>query len=238
MMNRDVLVQPLADADRELAEAVAPVLCFDRAEPFYPVRVGVTVLREAGPSPSFRRSFAFHDSQLAAIVEYAIYWDYDIQHLYELEHVWVYVGRDGQVLDCEASFHGKFLRGLWQDRRNLVENRHVRLYSQPGKHAFLPDPGLFELVPGFLEACGVNAGLDGVTVPAMIQDRVKVGDSDHRLVRSYLQTLAFEPAMVFEEYRIPQELLVSWPALLAEIPERLEAELEKLRKQDSMGDKE
>ena len=35
------------------------------------------------------------------LIEYAVYMDYDIQHLYELEHMWVAVGEDGTtVKDC------------------------------------------------------------------------------------------------------------------------------------------
>lgn len=103
----------------ELAMSYAPYLYFDKKEPFFPVRVGVTVLEEAGPSPSFRRRFEFEQPELKYIIEYAIYWDYDIQHLYELEHVWVYVGQDGQVLDCDASFHGWYFKGLLRNRSNL-----------------------------------------------------------------------------------------------------------------------
>lgn len=98
--------------DRQLIQAYAPYLYFDKHEPFFPVRVGVTIFEREGASPSFRRSFSFRDPRVKKIIEYAIYWDYDIQHLYELEHVWVYIGHEGEVIDCEASFHGKYLKGL------------------------------------------------------------------------------------------------------------------------------
>jgi hypothetical protein len=90
---------------RSLA-AYAPLLYFDRQEPFYPVRIGISVLHNGDPSPSFRRKFEWMDAAIDYVIEFAIYWDYDIQHLYELEHVWVYVGMDGAVVDAEASFHG------------------------------------------------------------------------------------------------------------------------------------
>lgn len=83
---------------------------------------------------SFRRRLKVSRPAVAAVVEYAIYYDYDIQHLYDLEHVWVYIGSDGEVADVEASFHGKYLKGLVRGRTNLSGTR-ASLYVQPGKHA-------------------------------------------------------------------------------------------------------
>lgn len=216
--------------DKEIALKYAPVLYFDRLEPFYPVLVGVTVLRRPGPSPSFRREFRFDDPRLHSVIEYAIYWDYDIQHLYELEHVWVYVGMDGEVLDAEASFHGKYLKGLLKNRSNLTGGTHVRLYSQPGKHAFSPLPELFELLPNLRSAASTEAGLDGLSVPEMFKGIYGTDEETNRLVRRYLQTFAFEPSMEFEEYRLPEEAFVEWPRLYEEIPRRIERELAGIRR--------
>ncbi|MNW59343.1 hypothetical protein D3C74_372550 [compost metagenome] len=69
----------MSDEDRKLAIRYAPCLWFDRNEPFFPARFGVTVLREDGESPSFRRSLNVSRPKVKAIVEYAIYYDYDIQ---------------------------------------------------------------------------------------------------------------------------------------------------------------
>lgn len=95
------------------------------------------------------------------VVEYAIYYDYDIQHLYDLEHVWVYIGRDGEVVDAEASFHGKFLKALLRGGSNLSGTR-VDLYVQPGKHALAPFPEVFELLPGFASSTQDGAGAEGL----------------------------------------------------------------------------
>ena len=45
--------------DLQIIQLYAPYLYFDRNEPFFPVRVGVTVFEQEGVSPSFRRSFSF-----------------------------------------------------------------------------------------------------------------------------------------------------------------------------------
>ncbi|OXM82547.1 hypothetical protein CF651_30400 [Paenibacillus rigui] len=206
----------------------APVICFDKREPFYPVRVGVSVLQETGPSPSFRRELRFQLPGLERIIEYAIYWDYDMQHLYELEHVWVYVGVNGEVLDAEASFHGKYVKGLLPNRTNVVEGTHVRLYSQPGKHAFSPLPELFELLPHLRSAVQEEAGADGLSVPDMFRGIYATDEHTDRRVRRYLQSCAFEPSMKFEEYRLGEELFMEWPQLFEEIPQRIRMELDRL----------
>lgn len=207
----------------------APYLYFDKNEPFFPVRVGVTVLEEAGPSPSTRRTFPFNDSRLQAIIEYAIYWDYDIQHLYELEHVWVYVGHDGEVLDCEASFHGHFFKGLLRDRGNLTDGTHAKLYSQPGKHAFMPDPEMFYLIPDLMTATNENAGRRGLLVTGPFDGVYSTDDETDRIVEQYLKTLRFQPSMEFEEYRIDPSLYVSWAELHAEVPLRIKDRLAEIR---------
>ena len=95
-----------SETDRALAERHAPVIQFDKNEPFLPSVVGYTIFRQSAASPSFPRDIQLRD-RAQFVIEYAIWWDWDIQHLYELEHVWVYVD-GGEVVDIEASWHGKF----------------------------------------------------------------------------------------------------------------------------------
>jgi hypothetical protein len=211
------------------AEKYAPYLYFDLKEPFYPVLVGVTAFREPARSPSFPRDLLFKDARLERIIEYAIYLDYDIGHLYELEHVWVYVGRDGSVLDCEASFHGKYLKALLKDRSNLAEGTHVRLYSQPGKHAFSPLPELFELLPDLYSAASENAGNAGLLVPDMFKGLFATDEETDRQVRRVLQSYAFAPSMEFAAYRLSADLFVTWEQLFKSIPIRIKNELDRIR---------
>lgn len=209
----------------------APKLLFDRNEPFYPVRIGVTELKDGDPSPSFRRRFTFDSADIDYVLEYAIYWDYDIQHLYELEHVWVYINKDGTVGDAEASFHGRYLKSLLPDRSNL-DGTQVRLYSQPGKHAFSPMPELFELVPGYRTCTDRDAGLDGLTIPEWFDKRPETNAETNARVRLYLYNrFRFVPDGIFEEYEYerPQELFVPWQTLFEEIPNRIEHELAKIQ---------
>lgn len=60
------------------------------------------------------------------VIEYAIYWDWDIGHHYDLEHLWVYIGADGEVEKFEGSAHGLYVT-LWPDPPTTEDVRHVFL---------------------------------------------------------------------------------------------------------------
>ncbi|WP_435170293.1 hypothetical protein [Paenibacillus glycanilyticus] len=215
---------------RQLA-AYAPRLYFDKQEPFYPVRVGVSVLHRGEKSPSFPRRFEQLADGIDYVIEFAIYWDYDIQHLYELEHVWVYVDRNGGVADAEASFHGKYLKALLPDRSNLA-GKTVSVYSQPGKHAFSPLPVLFELLPSARTATEEGAGRDGLTLPEWYTAKGNYDDKTSELVRVYQQSYhRFTPSFEFVPYELAEQenLFVPWKSLYQEIPDRIEAELATIR---------
>ena len=152
--------------NKELLDQYSPIIYFDEKEPFYPVAVGVTIFNEACQSPSMlKRYITFDPSQVSFVIEYAIYFDYDIVHMYELEHFWVYVGQDGEVVNAEASYHGDYFTVLLDDRSNLHEQTHVKIYSQPGKHAFASSIEDLRKIPNLYQETNENAGKGGLMVP-------------------------------------------------------------------------
>jgi hypothetical protein len=211
-----------------LALAHAPILLFDRAEPFLPSRVGFSVFRQPGDSRAdYRRTLqgvaplAFDLPGLDTVIEYGIWWDYDIQHLYELEAAWVYVDAAGDVLRVEASWHGGFHVIEVDGAPPLREGRPL-LHSQPGKHAFAPSPEWFMPHERFIEPCRDRAGAMGLHVTPLFQGRITKAEGDDERVRAHLQRLAFTPAFVFDqEFPIGAEQLCPWPELEAWIPGRV-----------------
>lgn len=220
-----------------LAKEYAPILLCDEREPFFPVRVGVSVFEEPGPSPSFRREVPFQPGRDRYVIEYAIYWDYDIQHLYELEHVWVCIGADGEVTYCEASFHGKYWRGLRKDRGNLSGKR-VQLYCQPGKHAMTPIVELFDLIPNFETCTDEDAGDAGLIMTSPFQDMYEMSDEIDALVRAHLRKYRFKPSEKYVPYEAPPELFVTWEQLREEVPERIRRIVKELRELAAEGTEE
>jgi len=221
-----------ADGDVELALAArhVPILRFDAREPFEPLLAGVTVFRQSGPSPSFRRDVTLPPSSAMAI-EYAIWWDWDIGHLYELEHVWVYLDGPGRVVRVEASWHGDWHVMEVQGQPPLEDGRAV-LYSQPGKHAFAPDPAWFDEVraQGALRSeTRELAGLGGVLAPRLFGGRIAKTPLADTLVRTYLQERAFDPAWEFtRRHVVARENLVPWAVLAEWIPRRVNGWLSRL----------
>lgn len=201
-----------------LVKTYCPHIYFDKNEPFFPIRVGYTVFESSIKSPSFPREIKFSNIDIEYVLEYAIYWDFDIQHLYDLEHIWVYIDRKGKVVDAEGSFHGKYLKVLLEDRSNIEEETHIRVYSQPGKHAFSPIPELFKLIPDLKSACGEGVGEDGLIVTNVGRNRYNTSDKINSAVKKYMQRYKFMPSLEFEYYRIPENIIVTWEELYNEIP--------------------
>ncbi len=233
---------PQADpdpAELALAARYAPRILFDQNEPFLPLVVGYTIFRADGYSPSFPRCIGLtpvgrQPSTLA--VEYAIWWDWDITHLYELEHIWTFVGAGGDVVHGEASWHGDF-KGLgeWQEdgRTQLYDGTHPVAYAQPGKHAFTANVRTFHIMASHVrERCSVGAGAAGLLVTDIFKDVLtpfKTQDND-ALVQAYLEAHAFEPAFEWNKvFEVTVGHLVPWHVLEEWIPRRVEYLLTCLR---------
>ncbi|MFA9560291.1 hypothetical protein ACERII_23520 [Evansella sp. AB-rgal1] len=207
--------------DLELVRKYSPYLFFDKREPFFPKWIGVTILGNNEESPSFHRKFVFEES-VDFVIEYAIYWDFDIQHMYDLEHVWVYVGHSGEVVNCEASFHGRFVRGLLFDQSNLLDSTHVKLYSQPGKHAFLPKEDMFQVIPNVMTCTNEYAGQDGLIVTDPFKGLYETDESTNKRTKEYLKRFRFVPSLEFFQWSIPTEQFMVWSELKDKIVERIE----------------
>src|SRR5919201_5735814 len=161
--------------DCALASRHAPIIYFDAAEPFLPELVGYQVLRQPGPSPTHARylNLLTPDGRRAgAVVEYALWTDWDIGHLYELEHVWSYLDGEGRLIHAEASWHGGH-GPLVQAGRLSHEGARPVAYAQPGKHAMAADPGVFgqfdSLRGIFIDEADRRAGSGGLTNPPDLQ---------------------------------------------------------------------
>ena len=213
---------------RDLAARYAPLIYFDHNEPFLPLAVGYTFFYADDDSPSFPRRIELagpNRPPAAFAIEYAIWWDWDIQHLYELEHMWTYVGGSGDVVYAEASWHGGFAPAVLGDGRVPLHDSHPVVYSQPGKHAFVPLPEpLLEIRRKTAQSCGAKAGSDGLLVTSIfkgILDPLKTPQAD-ALANAYLKAHAFKPASLWDkEVLITRDILVPWPVLFAWVPARI-----------------
>jgi glycerophosphoryl diester phosphodiesterase len=210
--------------DLDLAWRYAPAIYFDGAEPFLPSCAGYTVFRSPQASPSFPRYVTWEQPVVLAI-EYAIWWDWDIQHLYELEHAWVFVDAAGAVVAVESSQHGASSAGSF-----TLEDGHPVLYAEPGKHALASDRAtLIERRPRTLVECGRRAGTGGVWVTPLFRGRIAKSPNADQLVRSHLRRHAFEPRFDWSQrVELAALPLLPWPLLDKAIPPIVAARLAEL----------
>lgn len=223
------LVGQAASPEHELAVRYAPSIKLDQTEPFLPLRAGYTVIRQSGPSPSFPRTIEVGPGEL--VVEYAIWWDWDIGHLYELEHVWVYCDSSGTPVRAEASWHGSY-RAIGANGSLPLSGDRLMLYSEPGKHAFAPSSEWYQAGEKMNRwLCCRGAGAGGVLVTELFTGIIdtKTIDTD-KLVQTFLRRQAFVPTYEFNRtVQITAEQLVPWPELHQWIPGRVTHLLEGLQ---------
>lgn len=218
----------MTQAQRMLFLRYCPRIYKDKADPF-PVRyIGCTAFSAPRQSASFPKWFIDpHKEGAAMILEYAVYYDFDIQHLYDLEHIWVAIDGDGRPVDCWCSFHGMRLRAAGVSMF-AMDGEHPVLYSQPGKHAMLPHPELFRLHPDFEKACAEAAG-GGVLVPGFLSDSVQSDpETDEAVTRYIRENYSFTPTMAFVPEQIGEEQLLTWEELLHRIPELIAGQLQRI----------
>lgn len=206
------------DALEKLATDHKPVLRCCRTEPYAPSRLGWVVADTPTKSPS--SDFDLRPRG-AVVIEYTVWCDWDIGHLYDLEHVWVHLDATGQVMAVEGSQHGRRV----ELAGGVLEGGRPVVYLEPGKHAVWASPGaMAPEFPRIAAQCGPFAGTDGVHVDNLFGDRGEITATplDHRLARLKLKRDAFRPAFDFSG-ALPSEAapLVPWAELAAWIPNRV-----------------
>lgn len=212
-------------ATLDLAARYAPIVLADEREPFTIVAVGYTIFEREDASPSFpKRRVEWTSVGYPAVqaIEYALWWDWDIGHLYELEHVWTFVGADGAVVAVEASWHGMYGQ-IEINGKPPLEGTHPIVLAQPGKHAMAATIEPFNEIREWAEQeAGPDAGKDGVLDNGLFRGKLPKTPENDAKVKAYLKRLAFTPAWQFtKRFEITREMLVPWDALAEWIPARV-----------------
>ncbi|MEF2070303.1 HAD family hydrolase [Consotaella aegiceratis] len=210
--------------DFDVVHRHRPLLRLDANEPYRPSALGYTVFREPAPSPSSKFEIV---PRGAVTVEYAVWYDWDIQHLYDLEHVWVHLDAAGTVLAVEASFHGKRLDMVHADGLPEMRDGRPILYCEPGKHAHWADGALMRDRAGseIWAMCSLLAGRYRVHTGNRFAQAGAFAPTplDDRLAELKLARDGFTPSFAFTRDGDEQggPALVPWPLLEAWIPARV-----------------
>jgi putative hydrolase of the HAD superfamily len=224
MTSGNTLPAPTTGLDADLARRYLPVIRLDADEPYVPLVMGFTLFRSVAQSASCKFEIA---PKADAVIEYAIWYDWDIQHLYDLEHVWVHIDAAGAVVAVEASFHGlKVPMDLVGGLPKLEGDRPV-LYAEPGKHAHWVDGHAMALHAGdkITRMCGADAGKESVHRgnPFFADGRYGTTPFADRLARLKMKRDAFVPRFAFDRSSDDADVvLTDWPTLAAWIPQRVD----------------
>lgn len=211
--------------DYDLALQHAPILRLDADEPFVPLIFGYSLFREVAKSPSSK--FVI-EPKGALTIEYAIWYDWDIQHLYDLEHVWVHLDVRGEVIAVDGSFHGaKSTMEINAGLPEINEGRPV-LFAEPGKHALWAVGAKMEEFAGELisTSCNEDAGSIGIHLgnPFGAKGLIPVDALSHRLATRKLQRDRFVPGFNFTRTSEDGDgvRLMPWTELADWIPSRVD----------------
>lgn len=228
---------PIASgADIELARRLAPAIRFCDNEPFLPSRVGISVLTAPARSPSSPIDMTFEPG-IAKVIEYAIWWDWDIQHLYELEHIWLKLDSANTVVAVEASAHGGKFAMTSAESGLPYEGGRITLVSTPGKHAFTATVAAQQDGAERTNTCCQElAGRGGILIPDTFREHLAaITSQDHRAVKRYLQARAFLPSLTFGQlFELATVEFVSWPELAEWIPQRVTQVLGQVREEQPL----
>ncbi len=223
--------------DSELALAYAPILHMDAAETIPLRAVGYTIFRTAAQSASFPKR-RIEPEPGGLIIEYAFYFDYDVEHMYDLEHIWVFLGPDGNLRDAQGSYHGKYLNLLLPDFPGALspDNGHVQAFCQPGKHAFLASGDMTRLYPGWDRCCTQAGGpvlignpFEAAWSPSGKDLFVPTDRDNQNSIRWLREHLSFTPSLRFlRQPPVPADLFLPWPTLFEKIPVWIARECQRL----------
>jgi len=232
---RSLMQQAGSGSDLDIAELFAPILLLDSTEPFRPQAVGYKIYRNSGRSPSFPRQVKLATRRFSAdlVIEYAFWWDWDINHLYELEHLWIYIDADDRIVGLEGSWHGS-ISDLYKQGLLKFKNDHPIVLAAPGKHAFaLEGLRFMQHQSQFPGITSKYAGINGTERSELFAQSIERTPHSDRLVQSYLARYAFEPSWIFKIEIEINQILVPWRALESWIPGRISLWYQHLEKEIS-----
>ncbi len=223
---------PIVTQDPQTLDLVAqytPILMCDANEPFDLVALGYTIFGVSSHSDSFPRWVELADHGASRAIECALWWDWDIQHLYELEHLWSFLDSHGNLIAAEASFHSYYVP-IGEADSLQRERAHPIVFVEAGKHAMLASPAAFDVMhEDTIKAAHAEAGRDGLLVKEMFDTELKKSPDDDGLIEAYLRARGFTPTFEFtKRVEIAREQMIPWNVMRAWIPARCKWWIEKI----------
>ena len=160
------------------------------------------------------------------VLEYAMFYTADIQHVYELEHCWMYLDEKDELIGVKGTRHGVYINMYSNPQSIKYFKGHPVLFVSPGKHEIGANVDMFSFK--ILEkACSVMAGSVGIYrfyfVPKDELRQIALLHIKKQYVReAFMKKYAFVPSFQWHKCRIPKRgLLIPWDELAKRVPKIL-----------------
>jgi len=217
-----------------------PILYYDTNETLLPLKIGYTLYSakefcDYFTSNTFSRTLFFMkeltglNEDTAHIIEYSLWYDCDIEHLWELEHLWIYLDKKLNTIKLEGSRHA-----------NIVElDIDKKIYIEPGKHGHFQGPVTPRLKALSTHICTHpgNNKLDFGVIKA--PDFAEFRDTLEKTHRSrdlqnkaqeYITKYRFTPSFTFDKkFAPPNSMLLPWKTFKEYVENYLKNQLATLR---------
>lgn len=180
--------------------------------------------------PTTRHGFSV--KRAAMILEYGFYYDADIQHIYELEHVWVYLDEHAKIMSVKATQHGKITTIYETPKSIKYHNNHPLLYASPGKHALYKSPNkMNRRILSSVNQKGADRVLDVHFFDEKMWKKIVPYYPGKGKIRLYfLENFTNLPTFRYKRFLIPKRpQLIPWDILEALVPDRVIAFLQKIQ---------
>lgn len=174
-------------------------------------------------------------SHAAKVLEYAVFYESDIGHIYDLEHVWVYLDKFNDIMGIKATRHGMISVQYPTPESIKYYKNHPILFVSPGKHSYYTNPSQMQkkyLSHACNQPCTSILDIHFFLRPEW--DLIKKNYPGRQKIKSaYQKRYCFEPSFRFTKYIIPNHgsnsIFRSWSDLEKEVPMLLINFLNKLK---------
>lgn len=180
-------------------------------------------------------------SYATRVLEYAVFYESDIGHIYDLEHVWVYLDGKNQIIGIKATRHGMISVQYPTPASIRYYKGHPIMFVSPGKHSYYTNPS--QMQKKYLShACNrpCTSILDIHFFFRPEWDMIKKHYPGKNTIKiAYQNHYCFEPSFRFTKYMIPHSgygsIFTPWSDLEKEIPTLLINFLKKISSEKVMN---
>ena len=169
-----------------------------------------------------------HVTRAGRVLEYALYYYADIQHVYELEHCWMYLNAREELIGVKATRHGVFMTLFSTPQSIQYFKGDPILFVAPGKHEMTSDLTMFNFQI-LDKACSSRAGSVGLYRFYFVDRdnlrRIAQVSKDKKkpyIHQKFLEKYAFHPSFRWRKCQIINDrVLRPWDTLQKAVPDYL-----------------